>query len=197
MVAKWCVWCGNSFCWTLAAISSSEFGLLAHYGNHAIVIPGLLNEIASAPAHRFHGQIDTAPGRHHNHRRRIALRFQAGQQIEPFRAGGGIAGVVEVGQNQVEGLAAHRAQERSRRIHGDRLAALPLEQEAERFQYIGLIVTDQHADRVDGSSLSHRFTKISDGSEAGFGGAGLGAYRFGETVAGYRSVEDTVGGASP
>ena len=82
--------------------------LLADGGQQAVVVPGLLDEIAGAAAHRFHRQIDVAPGGHHHHRHGVALRFQAGQQVHAFLAGGGVAGVVQVGEDQVEGAAARR-----------------------------------------------------------------------------------------
>ncbi len=102
--------------------------LLADDADHAIVVPGLLDEIAGPAAHGFHRQIDTAPCGHHHHRGGIALSIQAGQQVEPFFARSGVAGVIEVGQDEVESLCAHGTKQRAGRIHCDSLETLPLQQ---------------------------------------------------------------------
>ena len=129
--------------------------LLANHCDHALVIPRLLDEIASPAAHRFHRQIDAAPGGHHHHRGSVAVRLQAGQQIQPFGAGRGVARIVEVGHDQVEGLVAQGAQQRTGRVDRHGLAALAFEQQPHGFQNIRLIVANQYPDRLrcwDGST---------------------------------------------
>ena len=118
-------------------------GLLANGCHNAVVVPGLLNEVAGAASHGLHGKIDIAPGGHHDHRRGVALRVQAGQQIEAFFAGGRVARVVEIGQDEVERFGARGSQQVARRFYGDGLPALSFEQQAHGFEYVHLIVTNQ------------------------------------------------------
>ena len=123
-------------------------GLFANRGEQALVVPGLLDEIAGAAAHGFDREVDAAPGGHHDHGRGVALRFEAGQQVHAFLAGGGVARVVEVGQDQIE--VVRRGPLRSS-ARGEStvtaFAALAFEQEPQGFQHVGLIVADQHAIR--------------------------------------------------
>ena len=114
-----------------ALAAAHGLGLLANRGQQAIVVPGLLDEIAGAAAHRFHGEIHVAPRSHHDHRHGVALRLQAGQQVHALLAGGGVAGVVQVGENQVERAAAADGFEQALRgVGGDCLPALAFEEEA-------------------------------------------------------------------
>ena len=73
----------------------------------ARVVPGLLDEVARAAAHGLHRQVHAAPGGHDDHRQRGVERLDAVQQVEALLAGGGVARVVEVHQDDVEIARLH------------------------------------------------------------------------------------------
>ena len=77
----------------------------------ALVVPGLLDEVAGAAAHRLDRDVHRAPRRHHDDRQRRVERLESAEQVEPFLAGGGVAGVVQVDERHVEvaGLDGARA----------------------------------------------------------------------------------------
>ncbi len=128
----------------LRFLSPPTVGLFADGGDHAVVVPGFLDEVAGAAPHGFDGQVHAAPRGHHDHRRMAALRFQAGEQVETFFSGGGVAGVVEVRQDEIERLRARGLQQRPRRIHGARLVPVSLQKQAHGLQHIGLVVAYQN-----------------------------------------------------
>ena len=107
------------------------------------VVPRLLDEVASAPAHRLDGLVHAAPGGHDHCGQRGVERLQLGDELQAFAAGGGVAGVVEIEQDGVEVVRLDGGQDRGRR--GDRLDGVPfaLEQQAKRLTDIGLIVRDE------------------------------------------------------
>ena len=129
-------------------------------GEQAVVVPGLLHEVAGAAAHGFDGEIHIAPGCHDDDRHGIALVFEVGQEVHAFLAGRGVARVVEVGEDEVEVIGAGGTEQRLRRVRGDGLPALSLEQEPEGFEDVGLVVADQDAVglslSVGGSRSVHR-----------------------------------------
>ena len=78
----------------------------------------------------------------------VALRLQAGQQVHALLPGGGVAGVVQVRQDQVEGRPPRTvSQQRCGRIGRHGLPALALQQQPQGLQHVGLIVADQHTVR--------------------------------------------------
>ena len=89
-----------------ALAPAHRLGLFPYGGQQAVVVPRLLHEIAGAAAHGFHREIHIAPRGHHDDGNRVALSLQAGQQVHAFLAGGSVARVIEVGENQVERTAA-------------------------------------------------------------------------------------------
>ncbi len=109
------------------------------------VVPRLLNEVAGAAAHGLDRHFHAAPRRHHHHRQRRIDALAARQQVEPLLAGGRVARVVEIDQGHVE-LARldgrQHARGRRRRLE---LEALGLQQQAQRFEHVRLIVRDEHA----------------------------------------------------
>ena len=92
-----------------AAEGAAELDLRAHDGQQPLVVPRLLDEVAGAAAHRLDRDVDRAPGRHHDDRQRLVGGADAAQQVEPFLAGGGVAGVVEVDEDDVVVLQLERA----------------------------------------------------------------------------------------
>ncbi len=136
----------------------ARIGLLANGRDQPLVLPRLLNEIARAAPHGFHRQIETAPRGHHHHRSGVALGLQAGQEIHALRARSRIARIVEVQQDQVEGLAARPIQQGGRRFHRHRLPALTLQKQPQRLADVRLVVAHQHP--KIGKQRSHGFGSI-------------------------------------
>ena len=130
----------------LGPLAPLRLGLFADRGHQAVVVPGLLDEVAGAAAHRFDRDIEAAPRGHHHHRRAVALLFEAGEQVHAFGAGGGVAGVVEVHEDQIEDL---RRGSCASALRGESTATAcqpsPFEQEAQGLEDVGLIVAHQHA----------------------------------------------------
>ena len=124
---------------------AAELDLRLEDGGEARVVPGLLNEVARAAAHGLDGEFHRTPGRHHDHRQSGVERLDAVEQFQAFLAGGGVARVIEVHQDGVEIARLHGVDGGRRRIHGFGLVAFALDQEAQRFQDIGLIVGDEDA----------------------------------------------------
>src|ERR1035437_1836705 len=102
---------GGSLQFALAA--AHGLGLFADGGQEAVVVPRLLHAIAGAAAHGFHGDIDIAPRGHDDDGHGVALGLQAGQQVHAFLAASGVAGVIEVGEDQVERAAGADGVEQS------------------------------------------------------------------------------------
>jgi hypothetical protein len=70
-------------------------------------------------------------------------RLNAVEQVEPFLPGGGVARVIEVHQHDVEVARLHGVDGRRRRVDALGLIAFALDQEAQGFEDVGLIVRDQ------------------------------------------------------
>jgi hypothetical protein len=88
---------------------------------------------------------------------------QAGQQIETLAAGGGIAGVIEVQKEGVEGTGLESLQDLTRRAGHGRSIALGLEQQPQGREHIGLVVGDQDSRRPH---CSGQWPVVSGQSEA-------------------------------
>ena len=129
----------------VAPPNAGQFELRAHGGQHAGVLPGFLDEVARAPAHGFHGEIDGGPGGHDDHGRRALGGEQAAEKVQAFLAAGGVARVVQVDEREVEFFLLHGGHgfRRGRDRHG--LEALPFEQQAQGIAHGGLIVGNEDA----------------------------------------------------
>jgi hypothetical protein len=122
-----------------------QLGLRADDRDQALVVPGLLHEVPGPAAHRLHGNVDRAPGRHHDHRQRGIDRPDAREQVETLAARCRVACVIEVHEDDIE-LAVFDGVDRADR--GGRRFEFPpfgLQQEAKRLEHIGLVVGNQDA----------------------------------------------------
>ena len=108
------------------------------------VVPGLLNEVPHAAAHGLDREVDRAPARHHDDRQRAVERLQARQEIDPFAARRGVAGVVQIHQHQIEPGLLHGGEGGFGRMHCVDVHPFRLQQQAERVDEIRLIVGDQY-----------------------------------------------------
>ena len=112
----------------------------------ALVLPGLLDEVARAALDAFDGQIDVAPRGHHDDGQARIELLNARQQIEALLAGGGVARVVQVDEQDIVVALAQSLQQQLRRAHAVHMDALRLQQQLHGFEDVRLIVGDQNAD---------------------------------------------------
>jgi hypothetical protein len=129
-------------------------------GEQPRVVPGLLDEVAGAAPHGLDRDLDAAPGGHHDHREGRIDALDAREQIQPFFARRRVAGVVQVDQRHVELARLDRREHAGRRRRGLELEALGLEQQAQGFENVGLIVGNQHA-RICGARRARRVERVA------------------------------------
>ena len=96
---------------------AAQFDLRLEDGREAGVVPRFLNEIARPAAHGLDRQFHRAPRRHHDHRQSGIEALDAVEQVESLLPGGGVAGVIEVHQHDVEVARLHGVDGRGRRVH--------------------------------------------------------------------------------
>src|SRR5439155_12411183 len=121
----------------------TELDLGAECREQPAVVPRLLDEVARAAAHRLDRAVDRGPCGHHHDRRRHLERLEPRQEIEPFRPGRGVPGVVHVDQEGVEITSVESGEDRAgrgRRLH---VVAFTLEEQFQRLEDIRLVVSHQ------------------------------------------------------
>ena len=126
-----------------AAQCARQLDMRADAGDQPGVVPGLLEKIAGAATHRFHGQVDGAPGGEHDDGQAGIERLDVREQIEALFAGSGVAGVVQVDQDGVVFARTERRKYRAGRADRFDGEAFRLQHQAKRFAHVGLIVGDQ------------------------------------------------------
>ncbi len=132
----------------------------------ARVLPGLLDEILGAAAHRFDGEFEAAPRRHHDDGKRAVFRPDVREQIEAFLAGGGVARVVQVHQQPVEFAGFERGEHCGRRCDGLDVESFAFQQQTQSFANVRLVICNQNSCAVrmwachDARSVSSHFTAI-------------------------------------
>ena len=126
-------------------------------GQQPRVLPGLLNEIFRAAAHRFDRQLEAAPRRHHDDRHGAIFRADARKQIESFLPGSCIARVVEIDEQRIELARLERRQHRSGRRSGFGVDPFGFQQQAQSFTDVGLIIGDENSDSIILSMKHSRF----------------------------------------
>src|SRR5207247_4521352 len=104
-------------------------------------VPGLLDVISRAAAHRLDRAVDARPGSHDDDRRWTLQSLNARQQVEPFGARRRITGVVHVHEQRIEVAGFDGGQHGAGRGCGLYVEALALEQELEGLEDIWLIVS--------------------------------------------------------
>ena len=147
--------CSNGACILDLFFFNSDFvSLLAAPANLAAqglqqtwIFPRFQHEIAYAPAHGFDCQLDRPPGRHCHHGQRLIDGLNSRQQIQTLFARRGIARVIQIHQQQIVAIGFKLFQHAGRRIHGLNLVTLTLEQQAESFENVRLIVGDKRSRR--------------------------------------------------
>ena len=78
-----------------------QLQLGAQNTEQAGVVPGLLDEVAGTAAHGVHGQVNAGPCGHQDHGQAAVLLADRVEQLQTFRAGGGVARVVQIDQQSV------------------------------------------------------------------------------------------------
>ena len=108
-----------------------------------LVVPRFRNEIARAPFHCLDREIDRRPCRHHDKGQGVIDRLDPRDYIESLLTRSGIARVIEI--HHQEGIIAffERIQHGTERSHRVCLIALAFQQDAQRFEYVPLIIGNQ------------------------------------------------------
>ena len=119
------------------------------------VLPRLLDEALGAPAHRFYRRVDAAPAGHDDDGEGGIVGADARNELEPFAAGGRVARVVQVHEQQVELLGAEPFHDRVRRGDELRQVSLAGQQPAQGFEHVRLVVGDENAPRTGLGLLWH------------------------------------------
>ena len=127
------------------AALASQADLLAEDFQKPRVGPGLLHKVAYAKLHGFHGEAHGGPAGHRDDRRSVLDFPQTAEHIQSFAAGGGVARIVEIDEENIELLAAYRRQQVRRRIDGFDAVAVPFEQQAQRVEHVLLVVSNQNS----------------------------------------------------
>ncbi len=120
-----------------------QLHLVLEHRQQAVVVPGFFDEVPGSPPHRLDRHLDAAPGGHHHHRQVRLEAAQAVEQLEAFAARGGVAGVVEVHQQDVEVLLLHGVDHLAEGGGAGGFESLALEQHAQGFAHVELVVRDQ------------------------------------------------------
>ena len=85
----------------------AKFDLGAQNGNQPRIFPGLLDKVTGAAAHGLDREIDIGPRRHDDNAQAAVMSTELGQQLQTFRAGSSVAGVIEVDEQRIEGFAGN------------------------------------------------------------------------------------------
>ena len=139
----------------VAPSRGGELELSADDSEHPRVVPRLLDEIARAAPHRFDREIDGGPSCHDDDRRRAFDGLQPREKIEPFLSARGVAGVIEINEDEAEFLFADGRQRGLGRVDEHRRVALAFQEEAQRLAHGGLIVGDENARSRGGGKRGH------------------------------------------
>ena len=94
--------------------------------------------------HGIHRQFHAAPGRHDHHGQGIVTTAHLLEQLETFLPRSGVAGVIQVHQQQVPGTSAQLIEDSDR--CGDELQRVVVlrQKKAKRLENVGLIVGNQN-----------------------------------------------------
>jgi hypothetical protein len=133
----------------------AQLDLRPHDREEPGVVPRLLDEVTRAAAHRLDGDLDAAPRRHDDDGERRIDPLNARQQVQPFFARGRVARVVQVDERDVELPRFDGGEDSGGGRRGFEHEPFGLEQQAQGFEDVGLIVGDEDARvaRPDGMPL--------------------------------------------
>ena len=125
------------------ALHAMQIELRAQHGEQPRIVPGLLDEVRGAAAHRFDSQLHAAPRRHHDDRHAQPVALNLRQQIDALCARGGVAGVVHVQQQRFVGLTRQALDDLARRRSTIQPVAFRTQQDIQRIKNGGLVVGNQ------------------------------------------------------
>src|ERR1035438_3407915 len=130
---------------TGATQSMMQLGVNANERDQALILPRLLDEVACAALDGFDGQVNVAPGGHDDDWNARIHLVDAGEEIEAFLAGGGVARVVKVDEYDVVVVLADRIEEQLWRANTADVDALRGQKQLDSLENVGLIVGDQNS----------------------------------------------------
>ena len=112
-------------------------------GEEALVVPGLLNVVASPAPHGLDRALHAAPRSHHDNGKRRVQVAESGQEVEALSTRRGVAGVVQVDERGVEFALPDPGQRLCRtRCHlGGKTRRH--EEKSKRLDHVRLVVGDQ------------------------------------------------------
>ena len=122
----------------------AELDLRPHNREQPLVVPRFRNKIARAAFHRLDREIDRRPRRHHHDRQRAVERLDFRNDFETFLARSRVARVIQVHHQQRVIALLKRVENSADRRDRLGLMAFALEQNAQRFQHIALVVGNQN-----------------------------------------------------
>ncbi len=141
-----------------------QLGMDADQADQPLILPRLLDKVASSPLDAFYRQPDVAPGRHDDDRQARIDLLDARQQVQALLPRRCVAGVVQIDQEDVVLALPQGFQHQLRRAHALHLHALWLQQKLYGLQDVGLIVGDQDSDFIfltrDGSPPLRRGSQL-------------------------------------
>jgi len=132
----------------------AQFDLRPQDCQKALVLPRLGDEIAGPATHGLHRQLDAAPGGHDHDGQGAVDLLDLEQKVKALLSRGAAANVVQVQQRDVEVMLGHSAKNLRRRAGRLDPVALGLQQQTQRPQHIGLVVTNQNP-RTAISRIAH------------------------------------------
>ncbi len=110
----------------------------------ARVVPGFLHEVPRPAPHRFDRDLDGAPRRHDDDRQGSVGILDAGEQIEPFASRRRVACVVQVHEEDVEVRGVEGREDAVGGGGGFEDESLALQEQAESFEHVALVVGDEN-----------------------------------------------------
>ena len=99
---------------TRSAQGLVQLSMNADDRDEALVLPRLLDEVASAALDALDGEIDVAPRGHDDYRQARIDLLKASEQIETLFAGGSVARVVEIDEQNVVVALPERLEQKLR-----------------------------------------------------------------------------------
>ena len=122
-----------------------KFDLCPQDREQALVLPGLRNEIPRTTAHRFHGECNVRPRRHHDNRSRTVEGNDLGEEVETLAAGSCVSRVIQVDEKSIVRAGSESLAHACRRFCHFQFVALRAQEEFDGFENMLLVVGGQDA----------------------------------------------------
>ena len=131
----------------------AESDLAAQHAREPRVVPGLLDEVARAAAHRLDRELDAAPGRHDDHRQLRVELPQRHEQCQTFLAGCRVARVVEIDERRREAPGRGGLQRGRWGLDAMHFVAPGFQEQSQRVAHVALVIGDEDSRNVSRHTL--------------------------------------------